>query len=260
MKNPVVSVVTAIYNGVDYIEDNILSVKNQDYSNIEHIIIDGGSKDGTVDIIKKYTGTYNLKWVSEKDGGIYDAFNKGFSMATGDIYTWLDGDNYFQPGVVRKVVDVFEKGSGIDIVCGDIEIVSNDGKRVKVHHAPEISFRNALIKNTGAIPLQPAVFFRKELYEKAVDFDTHYRIAADYDFWLRVLKDNPNIFHIRALLGSYRRGNDAASQSFKGVFRGYQEMRTIGGVHGQPFYAKIFLFSKYFAGAVLAFVKKYLNG
>ncbi len=244
MSGLTISIITAVYNGADYIEENILSVKNQDYPNIEHIIIDGGSKDGTVDIIKKYAGTYHLKWVSEKDGGIYYAFNKGFAMATGEVYAWLDGDNYFHPGIVKKVADVFEGNNGIDIVHGDIEIVANNGRHRGIYRAPEVSFKNALLKNTGAIPLQPSAFLKKELYKKTGGFNTDYRIAADYDFWLKVLKNNPQIYCLRDVIGSYRRGDEAASQSLKGVLAGYREMLAIGDAYGQPFHAKIFLFFK----------------
>lgn len=256
MKNPKISVVTAVYNGAKYIEENILSVKNQSYPSIEHIIIDGGSKDGTVEIIKKYEGSYNLKWVSEKDGGFYFALNKGFALAAGDIYTWLDGDNYFFLDTLKKVADIFEGNNEIDIVHGDIEIVENNGKHGGTYRAPDVSFRKALLKNTGAIPLQPASFFKKELYKKTSDFNTDYQIAADYEFWLRGLRSNPRIFCLHTVFGSYRRGNDAVSQSFKGVLRGYREMSAIGEAYGAPLYAKIFLLLKYCAGLASASVKR----
>lgn len=253
---PKVSVITAVYNGAAFIEENILSVKNQDYPAIEHIIIDGGSKDGTVDIIKKYEGTYNLKWVSEKDGGVFFAFNKGFARATGDIYTWLDGDNYFLPGAVRKAVNIFQTDPAIDIVHGDIEMVDFHGKHLSVHPAPEVSFRNALIKNTGAIPLQPAAFFKKSIYEKAGEFDTKYPIAADHDFWLKVLQKKPRVYCVHETLGAYRRGDNANSQSFKGITKGLNEMLAIGTVYGQPWYAKIYLSLKYFLGMLSSLIKK----
>lgn len=245
MKAPRVSIITAVYNGAEFIEENILSIKNQDYPNIEHIIIDGGSTDATVAIIKKYEKTYNLKWVSEKDGGIYFAFNKGFRMATGDVYAWVDGDNYLEPGVVRKVVDIFEKGNW-DIVHGDIIFVGA-GRSSKIHKAPEVSFRSGLIKNTGAIPLQPAVFLTKALYRKTGEFDTKYRLAADYDFWMRALKSGAKIYYYPATVGAYRKGDTAATQSVAGISRGFKEMLAIGEVYGQPWYAKIFLTAKYFS-------------
>jgi glycosyltransferase len=251
-----VSIITAVYNGADYIEENILSVKNQDYPNIEHIIIDGGSKDGTVNIIRKYAGTYGLKWVSERDGGIYYAFNKGFSLATGEVYAWLDGDNYFQPGAVRRVADFFEKNREIDIVCGDLEIVTKHGEHASIYRVPDVSFKNALMKNTGGMPFQPAVFFKKEIYKKAGGFNTDYKIAADYDFWLKVLKDNPKIYCMHAVLGSYRKSDEASSQSLGGVLKGYWEMSAIGNVYHQPFYAKFFLFFKYFGGFISSLIKK----
>jgi glycosyltransferase len=257
MKDPKISIVTAVYNGFGYIEDNIVSVKNQNYPAVEHIIVDGGSTDGTVDIIKKYAGSYNLKWVSERDGGIYEAFNKGFRMATGDIYAWVDGDNYLRPGVLRAVADIFENGQW-DIVCGDVEIVGPVG-RLKIYRVPEISFRYALCKNTGGIPLQPGTFFKKEIYRKTGEFNTNYRLAADYDFWLRVLKDNPKIYRAPMVFGSYRRGNEAASQSTKGVLRGYREMLAIGAAFHRPWHGKMFLSMKYFLGLLSSYKKRILR-
>lgn len=250
-----VSIITVIYNGVGFIEDNILSVKNQDYPDLEHIIIDGGSKDGTVDIIKKYEGSYNLRWVSEKDGGVFQAFNKGFRMATGDIYTWLDGDNYFKPGIVRKVVDIFQKGHW-DIVHGDIEMVSAKGKHLGIYKAPEVSFRSALIKNTRAIPLQPAAFFTKELYQQAGEFDVRYRVAADHGFWLKVLRQNPRIFCYHEVLGSYRRGDATNSQSMRGLLGGYRDMLAIGDEFGQPWYGKLSLTVQYGLGLLSSLKKR----
>lgn len=254
-----ISIVTVVYNGAGFIEENILSVKDQDYPDIEHVIIDGGSTDGTVDIIKKYAkeskesaGSYDLKWVSEKDRGIYDAFNKGFRMATGDIYAWVDGDNYLESGIVRKVVDIFEKEK-CDLVYGDIEFVGA-GRTSKIHKAPVVTFRNALMKNTGAIPLQPAVFFKKELYEKTGEFDLQYRIAADYDFWMRALKTDPKLYYYPATFGAYRKGDAAASQSVAGIMRGYNEMVAIGDVYGRPWYGKIFLTIKYSLAILKTFI------
>lgn len=259
MKNNTFSIVTAVYNGADFIEDNILSVKNQDYPAIEHIIIDGGSKDGTVDIIKKYAGTYNLKWVSEKDRGVYDAFNKGFTMATGDVYAWLDGDNYFRPNIIGVIAGIFQQDPSIDIVHGDIEMVSHDGKPINIYKAPAVSFRNALIKNTGAIPLQPAAFFKKDLYKKSGGFDLRYPVAADHDFWLKVLKDNPKVYCYNGIVGSYRRGNATNSQSLRGISRGMKEMLSIGDVYGQPYYAKLLLVAKYALSFLSALKKRILQ-
>lgn len=257
MDDPLVSVVTAVYNGAEFIEDNILSVKNQKYPHIEHIIIDGGSRDGTVDIIKRYAGTYNLRWVSEKDGGVYDAFNKGFMKARGDIFTWLDGDNYFHSNVVESVMDIFRAVPAVDIVHGDVDIVDYHGKYLRTYRAPNISFRNALIKNTSAIPLQPAAFFRKEWYQKANGFDLRYPIAADYDFWLNVLQYDPRVYCFHKVLGSYRRGKNANSQSVRGVMRGMEEMLVIGAIHHQPAYARLLMVTKYSFGLISAFIKKF---
>ena len=95
--HPKVSIVTACYNSEKYIEDCIKSIMRQTYDNVEHIIVDGGSTDGTLDIIKKYENQYNMRWISEKDNGMYDAITKGFRMASGEIYAWLNSDDMYMP-------------------------------------------------------------------------------------------------------------------------------------------------------------------
>ncbi len=101
-----VSIITPSFNQAQFIEQTIKSVQNQDYKNIEHIIIDGGSTDGTIDILKKYSG---IKWISEKDNGQSDAINKGFSTANGEILAWLNSDDYYDENIITKVVEYFSK-------------------------------------------------------------------------------------------------------------------------------------------------------
>ena len=104
-----VSIITVTFNRGRFLEQAIQSIKNQDYSNIEHIVIDGGSTDNTLDILKKYEGTYNLKWISEKDEGIADAVNKGFRMAKGEVVGFLDSDDVLIPKVISKVAKIFKE-------------------------------------------------------------------------------------------------------------------------------------------------------
>ena len=116
MKNPLVSIITITLNRARYLEETILSIKNQDYLHIEHIVIDGGSTDGTLELLKRYENQYNMRWISEKDGGIIDALNKGLRMAKGDIFCWLDSDDTYLPGTIKKIVKVFQKHPKVDLV------------------------------------------------------------------------------------------------------------------------------------------------
>jgi len=251
-----VSIITPAYNCEKFIEKCILSVKEQDYQDVEHVIVNDGSTDNTENIIKKYVGSYPVKWINQKNHGIAYTMNKGFEIATGDIYAWLDADNYYNKDTVSEVMKVFDKYSDIDIVYGNIEFVDANGKKTGTHKPPpNISFNKALIHTTGAIPLQPAVFFKKEIYIKTGGFDNHYRIAGDYEFWLNVLKENPKIFYIDKTFGSYTLVNSGASQSLKGVINGLKETYSIAKKYNQPLYGKILLLFKYLKGFLGRFFK-----
>jgi len=129
-QQPLVSIVTPSYNQGQFIEDTILSVKNQDYSNIEHIIVDGGSTDNTLEILKEYENSYNLRWVSEPDNGQADAINKGFDMAKGEIIGWLNSDDtYFSSHVLTKVVEKFRQTEA-KIVFGNDVLINQEQKEL----------------------------------------------------------------------------------------------------------------------------------
>ncbi len=122
---PKVSIITVVYNGIAHLEQTIQSVLNQTYDNVEYIIIDGGSTDGTVELIKKYEESIAY-WVSESDGGIYDAMNKGISNATGEIVGLINADDWYETGTIEKVVETFQN-SEVDVVHGSMEIISKMG-------------------------------------------------------------------------------------------------------------------------------------
>jgi glycosyltransferase involved in cell wall biosynthesis len=253
---PSISIITPCFNSDKTIEKCILSVKNQNKDlNIEHIIIDGKSSDKTVEIIKKYEGAYNIKWVSEKDSGIADAMNKGFKLATGDFVAWIDADNYYDEKVCEHVVDKIKNNSNVDIVCGYISIVDEKESRVFTPNFP-FNFEKALLKNTGAIPLQPGTFFKRELFNKINGFNTIYKVAGDYEFWLKVLKLNPVIIYSDMVFGYYKKEDAGASQSIKGIVKGLKEMLLIGKNYNQTFYGKMLLIIKYIRGLLSVYIKR----
>jgi len=210
---PLVSIVTPSFNQGRFIEENILSVKSQDYPNIEHIIIDGGSTDETVEILKKYEGTYNLRWVSEPDEGHADAVNKGFAMAQGDIIGWLNSDDvYFDRGTISAVVEAFQKHPEADIVYGDVAYIWEDGTILRVQCVPGFRYSRLL---RGCFLGQPGVFFRRHVVEEH-KLDKRLKVAIDYEYWLRIGKFY-HWHHIPRILAADRnhRGRISVAQAEK---------------------------------------------
>lgn len=198
---PLVSIITPSFNQDKFIEDAILSVKNQYYSNIEHIIVDGRSTDNTLDILRKYEGKYNLRWISEPDQGQSDAINKGFKMARGEIIGWINSDDaYFSRYTIDKVVKFFEEHEKAIIVYGDAVYI--DSKNTVIRILPVLpNFEYSALKKRNILA-QPSVFFKKCIADKyRLNPSLHY--AMDYDFWLRIGEHN-KFFRINELLSCFR--------------------------------------------------------
>ena len=180
-----ISIITVVWNNNDTIKDAIESVLNQTYKDIEYIIIDGASTDGTVDIIKNY-GDKIDKFISEPDKGIYDAMNKGIKLATGDVIGILNSDDfYIDEFVIEKVVKVFEEKE-VDSLFADLVYVKPDNleKTVRYYDSSN-SFPNKF--QYALYPAHPTFFVKKWVYEKYGLFKTDYKIAADFDIMARFL-------------------------------------------------------------------------
>ena len=182
------SIITVVYNGRDYIESAIQSVLRQTYKNIEYLIIDGGSTDGTVDIIKRYRDQIS-KFISEKDDGLYDAMNKGIKMATGDIIGTLNSDDFYADNsVIERVVEAIEREQA-DVLWGDLVYVKagNESKTTRVWKS---SVYEPGKFQKGWMPPHPTFFVRKSVYDRFGLFRTDFKIAADYELMLRFLEKN----------------------------------------------------------------------
>jgi glycosyltransferase involved in cell wall biosynthesis len=180
-----ISIVTAVYNREMTIAQAIKSVQSQSHGNIEHILQDGGSKDGSLQIINKLADA-NTHVVSMPDGGIYDAINKGISRATGDVIGLMHSDDYFATDeVLAKVAAAFTR-SDIDGVYGDLHYVSATEPDKIVRHWKSGSYNVGLLAR-GWMPPHPTLYLRSDVYERFGLYDTSYRIAADYDAMLRYL-------------------------------------------------------------------------
>lgn len=181
-----ITIITPTYNAAKTLSRTIDSVIDQKYPNLEYIIIDGSSNDGTLEIIQKYQREIEITLVSEPDKGLYDAMNKGVEMATGDVIGILNSDDfYFEDSVLKMVSEVFSKQK-VDAVYGDLKYFSNDVNNVtRYWKAGEYS--EAKLQNGWTIP-HPTLFVHKSVYEKYGLFDTSFSLAADYEFTLRILK------------------------------------------------------------------------
>jgi len=177
-----ISIITVVWNNAKTIKDAINSVLNQSYKDIEYIVIDGSSTDGTIDIVQSYGD--KIKFISEKDNGLYDAMNKGIRMATGDVVGILNSDDFYASDKILQIVaDEFLKGN-IDSVYANLEYIdANDPKRV-IRYWRSKKYQEGLFRS-GWHPAHPTFFVKKEIYEKYGVFDLSFKIAADYELMLR---------------------------------------------------------------------------
>lgn len=238
MRLPKVSIVTPSFNQGEFLEETMLSVLNQNYPNLEYIVVDGGSTDGSIDIIKKYENRLAW-WVSEPDNGQSDAINKGFSKATGEIFNWVNSDDLICPGAVRMAVHFLEKESAVELVFGDRLVIDGASTVIEAYEAPSYSdwFPPLLAK----LP-QEAAFFTANIWKKVGGLDTSLDYVMDTDLWYR-FREHTRFFHIPMFLGMYRkhlqsksvfgmgsaqRLNDKAASEFKARQKKYGNFFSAG--------------------------------
>lgn len=219
MKGPLVSIITPSFNQGQFIEETLKSVASQTYKNYEHIIIDGGSTDETIKILKKYKAKYpdKIKWISEKDNGQSDAINKGFKMAKGEILTWLNSDDYYFPYTLEKVVNFFKDNKSCFWLSGDYIVVNEEGK--EIHSLVRLYkkfLRTLLFKSTIYVANfinQPSTFFKKEVFEKVGRLNIKLHYEMDYEYWLRMIKAGYKNYYLNSPLSYFRvhRGSKGGS-------------------------------------------------
>ncbi len=183
-----ISIITATYNSGETIRDTLESVLTQTYSDIEHIIVDGGSTDNTMELVREYEPRYNgrLRYVSERDKGIYDAMNKGIGMATGEVVGILNSDDFYtSPDTVEALVGELERHK-VDAVYGDIHYVDDKDLTKCVRYYSSAGFRRWKMR-LGFMPAHPSFYCRKEAYERFGMFKTSYKVAADFENLLRLI-------------------------------------------------------------------------
>jgi glycosyltransferase involved in cell wall biosynthesis len=180
---PLVSIVTPSYNQARYLEATIRSVLEQDYPNIEYLLVDGGSTDGSLEIIQRYA--HRLAWwVSEKDRGQTEAINKGFARANGQILAWLNSDDTYQPGAVREAVAFLQGNRDVGLVYGDANFIDENGAVIGRFPAAQTD-RRRLRRGYVHIP-QQAAFWRADEWKAVGPLDPSFYFAMDYDLWVRL--------------------------------------------------------------------------
>ena len=250
-KNPIkLTIVTATWNSAATVEDSLKSVLNQTYGNIEHIIVDGGSTDRTMDIVRRYADLYRqrgleLKWLSEKDNGIYDAMNKGINLASGDVVGLLNSDDFFTaPTVLEKVACEFRENEGreeddekIDAVYGDIHYVNPAKLHKCVRYYSSKRFKRWKMR-MGFMPAHPSFYCRREIYRQYGLFDTSFRIAADFEQLLRLIYiHNINTRYIPQDFVTMRTGGASSSgfSSHRQIYREHRRAYRKTSVHSNFF-------------------------
>lgn len=184
-----ISIITATFNSAKTLKDTIQSVLRQTNKDFEYLIIDGGSTDETIDIVKSYESEFSgrLKWVSEKDEGIYDAMNKGIKMASGDVVGILNSDDYFTSDDILQTVDNAFKSHEIDAIYGDIHFIRDGNPQKCVRYYSSRMFRPFWLR-FGFMPAHPSFYCKREVFEKAGLYSLDYKIGADYEMMVRLFK------------------------------------------------------------------------
>ena len=229
-----VSIITSVYNNKHYIAGALESVSSQSHTDIEHIVVDGGSTDGTKEIIQQHRDKISI-YISEKDSGIYDALNKGIKLATGDVIGFLHSDDlFYSDKTIESIVDKF-KECHTDSVFGDLIYVSASNTDKVIRYWKSKDFHRRKLFN-GWMPPHPTFFVKRDIYEKYGNFDTDFRIAADYDLMMRMLgKYKISTVYLPEIITRMRVGGES-NKSLKNIIKKSREdfkviqKNKIGGI------------------------------
>ena len=225
---PLVSVVTPSFNQARYLEQTMRSVLEQDHPRIEYIVVDGASKDSSLELIRAYESRLAY-WVSEKDSGQAEAINKGLARATGEIIAWLNSDDYYLPGAVSAAAKAFALNPDAALVYGDMLAVDENGQTTNLMKYGQLSLADLLCFQ---IIGQPSVFFRKDALEKAGLLDTTFHFLLDHHLWIRIAQQG-KILHVPQVWSAARYHAEAKNVAKAAEF-GREAFRILEWAKSQP--------------------------
>lgn len=227
------SIITPSFNQADYLEETINSVLEQNYLQVEYMIVDGASSDGSVGIIKKHS-EHLTWWVSEIDAGQADAINKGFSRATGEIIAWLNSDDVYLPNALTKVAALFEENPDAGIIYGDVLSIDGEGNPINVQRFAPYVLEDLVVFN---IISQPGVFMRRSILEQAGHLDMNYHFLLDHHLWLRMAQLAPMVYTPQ-ILAKARYHDDAKNIAHAERF-GQEAFKILEWMEQQPILVQI---------------------
>jgi len=232
---PLVSIITPSFNQAEYLEQTIRSVLGQTYPHIEYIIMDGGSTDGSVDVIKKYEARITA-WVSEQDRGQTDAINKGFNRASGEILAWINSDDtYASPQTVADAVNFLVAHPDVAMVYADCDFIDETGKVIGKFASRQTDYAKL---RTGYVHIpQQTMFFRSAYWKQLGPLDPSFYFAMDYDLWVRIAKHAPIQYLSGKTWANFR--IHTSSKTNVNDERGWQEMLRVHYRDGGSFFSLI---------------------
>ena len=222
MNTPKISIITPSFNQVDFLERTIRSVIDQDYPNIEYIVIDGGSTDGSVDLIKKYEHRLAY-WVSEKDRGQAHAINKGLERATGDWVAWQNSDDTYYPGVFLQLASVAKSNSAVQLIIGNMNLIDRDDVLLRDLKYVRPTYKSLL--SEGMVLTNQSAFWRRSLHQELGLLSEAFDCSFDYEWFLRLLAHTSQSHHVNAPWGALRLHENTKTSNRQDVFdREYRQI------------------------------------
>lgn len=223
---PLVSVVTPTFNSARFVEETLRSVEAQTYPNVEHLVIDGGSSDGTLELVARHP---HARLVADRDNGMYEAYNKGLRLAQGEIIGCLNSDDLYLPNTLEQVAAAFAAHPEVDVIFGHSRYIDAEGQEVYSYHALPFDWSRFTSLRFNSLAF-PSVFWRRRIHEQIGYYDESFKMAADFDFYLR-FKDL-KLWRLDATLSCFRVHEGTLTNSRPE--QGYQEVSRILARHGIP--------------------------